>query len=240
MIQNTKSNFNILIILISAILISSGFISGIAGGEAVLTVNENNTGLSESRNNIDSSNSRDLGIADYSPRADIDDSNVMYAIIAPDIFVDELMPLADWKTYKGVPTKIYHLNGSNGILTKYSGRDDAERLHKFLRELDDSSPPLTWLLLAGDAGIVPIRELYVDASAVLYNIEDAYYSDYYYSGLDHDWDFDNDGVYGEGTNENPPIECDWSPDVYVGRIPVEDEADTTIVVNKILNYEKKK
>lgn len=238
MIQNTKSNFNILIILISAILISSGFISGIAGGEAVSTENGNNTGLSASRNKIDSSNSRDLGIADYSPRVDIDDSNVMYAIIAPDIFADELMPLADWKTYKGVPTKIYNLNGTNGILTKYSGRDDAERLHKFLRALDDSSPPLTWLLLAGDAGIIPIRDLYIDANAGNHNVDESYISDYYYAGLDHNWDFDNDGKYGEGHADALPIEADWSPNVYVGRIPVEDEADTNIVVNKILTYEK--
>jgi hypothetical protein len=162
----------------------------------------------------------------------------MYAIIAPDIFVDELQPLADWKTKKGVPTIIYNLNGSNSILTTYTARDDAERLHKFLRDLDSTSPALTWLLLAGDAGIIPIRELYVDPNAGLYNIENAYYSDYYYSGLDNNWDFDYDGVYGEGTAEDLPIEADFSPNVYVGRVAVEDEADCTIVVNKILTYEQ--
>ncbi len=238
MIHNTKFTFRVFIFLVIGIIIGSGTASVIVSGEMLFNDGTDAAAKSTSRGNFDSTNSRGLGIDGYSPRTDIDDSNVMYAIIAPDIFVDELIPLADWKTYKGVPTIIYKLNGSNSILNKYSGRDDAEKLHGFLRVLDDTSPALTWLLLAGDAGIVPIRELYVDPNAGIYNIEDAYYSDYYYSGLDHNWDFDNNGVYGEGTYENPPVECDWTPDVYVGRIPVEDEADTTIVVNKILTYEK--
>lgn len=164
----------------------------------------------------------------------IPDSKVMYAIIAPQQFKDTLIPLVNWKTYKGVPAKIFTLESIYADYT--TGRDDAENLHKFLRDLDAKSPELTWLLLAGDADVVPVRKLW--AEAYQYNFDDTYFSDYYYAGLENDWDKNNDGVYGDGTIDGAiKFEGDWSPDVYVGRLPVGDITELNGSVQDILDYE---
>ena len=55
-------------------------------------------------------------------------------------------------------------------------------------------------------------------------------TDYYYAGLDGDWDADGDGVFGEVG------EPDWAADVYVGRVPVDDIEEAEIFINKTLSY----
>ena len=175
-----------------------------------------------------------------SSRATIDriisDSEVMYAIIAPKNFTNILIPLVNWKTYKGVPAKIFTLES---IYANYStGRDNAENLQKFLRDLDKTSKALTWVLLVGDADIVPIRQLKADAYTK-FHLDNFYTSDYYYAGLDSNWDKNNDGVYGDGTKDSSlKFEGDWTPNVYVGRLPVSNTTDVVNCVNDILTYEK--
>ncbi len=176
---------------------------------------------------------------------EIPDSEVMYAIIAPEQFKDTLIPLVNWKTYKGVPAKIFTLES---ILADHtSGRDDAENLHDFLmnlhensKKLENNQKTLTWLLLAGDSDIIPIRWLYADAKEK-YNLDEKYVSDYYYAGLSNDWDKNNDGIYGDGLDvSSSPLkfEGDWEPEVYVGRLPVGSVSDLTSSVEDILTYEQ--
>ena len=71
-----------------------------------------------------------LGGSSRGSRATIDreiaDKDVMYAIIAPKNFTNILIPLVNWKTYKGVPAKIFTLDS---IYTNFtSGRDNAEKV----------------------------------------------------------------------------------------------------------------
>jgi hypothetical protein len=172
-----------------------------------------------------------------SSRAKVDrempDAEVMYAIIAPNAFQDALIPLVNWKTYKGVPAKIYPLED---IYASYTGRDNAERVHKFLRNLDKTSKVLTWVLLVGDSDIVPVRK--VRAEAAFYGLNDDYISDYYYAGLDTNWDKNNDSVFGDGTADSSlKFEGDWSPNVYVGRLPAANVTEVEWCVDDILDYE---
>ena len=177
-------------------------------------------------------NSYDIG---STPRTvidrEIDDSEVMYAIIAPKAFEQVLIPLVNWKTYKGVPAKIFTLES---IYANYSdGADNAENIHKFLRNLNKNSQALTYVLLAGDADVVPTRKLY--ANAELFSLDREYVSDFYYAGLNNDWDIDNDGKYGEGTDasDTPVFEGDWTPNVYVSRIAAGNSSDLNISVTDI-------
>ncbi len=168
---------------------------------------------------------------------EIADSKVMYAIIAPEEFKDKLIPLVNWKTYKGVPAKIYTLESI--YLNYTTGRDDAANLQKFLRVLDDKSPALTWVLLAGDADVIPARKLWAGAKASQDGLDDEYVGDYYYAGLDNDWDVNNDGKYGAGTaTSNPKFEGDWTPNVYLGRLPANSSSEINISVTDILRYEQ--
>ncbi|WP_455392244.1 C25 family cysteine peptidase, partial [[Eubacterium] cellulosolvens] len=166
---------------------------------------------------------------------EIPDSKVKYAIIAPSAFTDTLIPLVNWKTYKGVPAKIFTLES---IYANYkSGRDSAENLRMFLQDLDKTSSAFEWLLLVGDADVVPIRWLHADAKSP-YGLNDNYVSDYYYAGLEGTWDKNNDNVYGDGTADGSlKFEGDWTPEVYVGRLPVANVTDLVGCVNDILDYE---
>lgn len=165
---------------------------------------------------------------------EVTDSEVMYAIIAPANFTSELIPLINWKTYKGVPAKLYTLES---IYANYTaGRDDAENIHMFLRWLKSQSSVLQWLLLVGDADVVPIRKLWAGAKNG-YGLDDEYVSDYYYASLKNDWDGNKDGKYGDGTAIGlPQFEGHWTPDVYVGRLPVGNITELNISINDILKY----
>lgn len=70
-------------------------------------------------------------------------------------------------------------------------------------------------------------------------------SDFYYGSVDsplyslpgkHDWDNDNNGIYGWYDSGNPDG-VDFAADISVGRAPVNDTASTTAFVDKILTYE---
>jgi hypothetical protein len=164
-----------------------------------------------------------------SPDLTVEDSQVIYAIIAPDNFTSPLEPLAEWKTSKGVRAKIYTLEWINET---YPGSDQAEQIHNFLAELDSHSANLTWLLLAGDTDLIPIREFYVNAS-LLYGLDDLYASDYYYAGLDSNWNNDGDELYGEQSKDLDP-----DANVYVGRLPINNSTELQIAVDNILKYER--
>jgi hypothetical protein len=161
------------------------------------------------------------------PRMD----NVTYAIITPGQWTEVLEPLAEWKTQKGVPAEIFELGW---ITSNYDGRDKAEKIHNFLIDLNWKTPQLKWLLLVGDSEIIPPRYVMANASSKAdINDTDNYVpTDYYYAGLRDNWDADNDGIYGE---LNEP---DWTPNVYVGRLPVNNLTEVNYSVNRILDYEQ--
>jgi hypothetical protein len=118
------------------------------------------------------------------------------------------------------------------INATYPGIDQAEEVHNFLVELDTYSTNLTWLLLAGDTDLIPIREIYVNAS-LLYGLDDLYASDYYYAGLDSNWNNDDDELFGEQGKDLDP-----TANVYVGRLPVNNFTEIQVAVDNILNYER--
>lgn len=170
------------------------------------------------------------------PDREIPDSDVMYAIIAPKLYVNTLIPLVNWKTYKGVPSKIFTIES---IYANYSsGRDNAENIRNFLLDLEQTSSALEWLLIVGDADVVPTRLLYAGAEYI-HGLNDNYTSDYYYAGLDGTWDTNDDGIYGDGTLDSSlEFEGDWDPELYVGRIPVNNVSDLIGSVDDILAYEQ--
>jgi len=120
----------------------------------------------------------------------------------------------------------------NWIEANYPGRDPAERLRNYIK-LCHADSGLKWVLLGGDANIVPVR--YAFAMACSANIaprEDSLPCDLYYSDLDGDWDRNGNNLFGEVADS-----IDLFPDVYVGRAPVENAGEAETFVNKLLTYE---
>ncbi|MFW3146696.1 MAG: C25 family cysteine peptidase [Thermoplasmatota archaeon] len=160
--------------------------------------------------------------------------DLVYAAIGPGDFEDELKPLMDWKTQKGVRAAYYPLDGKDGVLSISYGRDKQERIRNFIRDLKEVNPTLKWVLLAGDGEIIPPRLTYANESVGEGGDEEGNFvlSDYYYAGLEGSWDFNGNNVFGEYK------EADWQPDVYVGRFPASTEKEISIMVSKQLSYEK--
>ncbi|MBI4722138.1 MAG: hypothetical protein HY769_03950 [Candidatus Stahlbacteria bacterium] len=154
-----------------------------------------------------------------------------YLIITADIssFVSAFQSLADWKTKKGVPAMIR----TNGwIYNNYPGRDLAERIRNYIRvAVYDSG--VQWVLLGGDINIIPTRQAYAMTCGWGTPGEDSIPADLYYSDLDGSWDANNNNLFGEIEDS-----VDLYPDVFVGRAPVNTEAQIQAFVSKIIKYEQ--
>ncbi|MHA1194292.1 MAG: C25 family cysteine peptidase [Promethearchaeota archaeon] len=170
-------------------------------------------------------------------------SKIEMIIVAPNDanFINELIPLMEWKNQKGVKTIIL----SN--FSEYAGADNAEKIRNMIKDYHEREN-IQWVLLAGDAeeGIIPIRYSYNPDTVVVsgqteYSTWDEYYkpTDFYYSALSGNWNNDGDGNWGENpeNNGNGIDEIIWIPDVYVGRLPASNANELQIMVNKTLKYE---
>ncbi|MDD2889276.1 MAG: C25 family cysteine peptidase [bacterium] len=174
----------------------------------------------------------------YSTKGLLTDS-VEYVIITTDSLISSFQPLADWKTKKGVSTRIVSLAS---IYSGYSGRDNAEKIRNFIKYANTNLGTL-WVLLGGQCDyengqeIVPRRNVYYMTSGEgKYDDEDTIPSDLYFSDLDGTWNNDNDAVWGEKPQNGDTV--DLYSDVFVGRAPVLNKTQTQNFVNKVLTYEK--
>jgi hypothetical protein len=160
-------------------------------------------------------------------------ASVDFLIVTVDSFVDAAMPLAQWKTEKGLNTAIVT---TGSIYAAYTGLDDAQKIHNYLRDFKDHNPTFKWLLLLGDSDqnnvFVPARHLWTGAAYIDWYIKNSTVSDYYYSALDSSWNLDNDNTWGETG------EVDWTPELYVGRIPANSAANAKMNIDKSIKYEK--
>jgi hypothetical protein len=146
----------------------------------------------------------------------------------------------EWKNKKGVNTIIL----SNYSL--YEGIDNAEKIRNMIKSYYEKEN-IQWVLLAGDAqnDLIPIRDVYNPDVIELEGSETLgdrilKPTDYYFADLTGNWDEDKDGNWGESSekNDNGIDEIDWTPDVYVGRLPASNAEELEIMVNKTLSYEK--
>ena len=158
------------------------------------------------------------------PLVSITDSNVEYAILAPQTFTADLGRLAAWHSKLGIRTKVYSLTPILG----FPGDDFAEQIRNFLVDLNDTSSSLKYVLLVGDHELIPGRYMY--AGAHTWDLDYSYISDRYYSALGGSWDSNGNGTYGEWGEE------DWTSDVFVGRIPIDNSGEVAGMVDKIIDY----
>ena len=158
-----------------------------------------------------------------------------YTIITNDELAGAFQPYADWLTDKGVPADVIRLSQ---FLPSFPGVDDAERLRNYLIRGYERHG-LVWVLLGGDAGIVPFRYGWTDTLEEVLppgdNSSDVAPSDLYFSDLEGNWDADGDGRWGEPL---PHDSVQAYPEVFVGRLTVRDTVNVQNWVNKMLHYEE--
>jgi len=99
-----------------------------------------------------------------------------------------------------------------------------------------------FVILGGDVNIIPIRYVYNPDISESPSFSGYYNTfkptDYYYAALNGTWDANGNGIFGEMRNATNPVdEVDWTPDVFVGRFPVNTLAEAKAMVIKDINYE---
>lgn len=141
-------------------------------------------------------------------------------------FTDKFQQFADWKIQSGSPAKVITVDV---IRNAYPGVDIAEKIREFIKDAH-----LLWgteyVLLGGNAPIVPVRWI------------PGMPTDLYYSAIYHSTNEFNDNWNGNGNTqfgENTLFEdddCDFTPDIAVGRAPVDTDGEVDLFLKKNFTY----
>ncbi len=142
---------------------------------------------------------------------------VDYLIITTESFELILEPLAEWKTQKGVISKIEVISD---IELQYSGGNLQEKIKNCIVDYHDNNNT-QWVLLAGDHSHVPTK--YITCNDGFSYDGDVVCCDSYYGDINNDW-----------TQED----FDYEAEIYIGRLTANDNVEMTNLVQRILNYEK--
>jgi len=136
--------------------------------------------------------------------------------------------LADWKTLKGVPGTVVLVSW---IGTNYTGYDLQEKIRNFIIDAHATWGTM-YVLLGGQGDYVSSGQNIVPTRMGNCGEGDEP-CDLYYAGLDGTWDGNNNHTYGE-----IPDNTDMCSDVYVGRAPCYNTANTQNFVRKVITYER--
>jgi hypothetical protein len=175
-------------------------------------------------------------------------------IIAPEVFVKEIIPLVNHKNQHGIQTILVTTEEIYAqTYFENNGRDDAEKVKYFIKDAIETWDVNYVLLIGGRIPLsrnedywVPVRysQLIRNYPGYEQYSEGDFLTDLYFADIYHDdgsfssWDDDNDGVFGEwaldsGAEDRP----DLYPDISVGRLPCVNTRDVKTVVQKIIDYE---
>ena len=113
------------------------------------------------------------------------------------------------------------------IYANYSGFDQPDQIRNFIIDAYNGWET-DYVLLAGDASVIPLRKLLVPGIA-----PDLIDSDFYYQCLDRDFNADGDGYLGEYPSDN----VDFYAEVYIGRAGFNNVAYMSNWIYKTISYE---
>jgi len=177
---------------------------------------------------------------------------VSYVIITNEALAAGFEEIAVWKTRKGTPAVVRTVEWINA---HYTGADLAERVRSFIKDAYQNWGSL-YFLLGGDSQVVPLRfawHSHFGHFQLVSAIPKGAFipADMYYACLDGNWNADGDATYGEGNwdreNDGSFVkkaddanidDVDRLPEVYVGRMPVEDMVELNRWKAKYFEYIK--
>lgn len=160
-----------------------------------------------------------------------------YLIITKNSLKSEFQRLADWKTIKGIRTKVLSVENIND-----NNQDTTLTLQQKIKQaISDyyvnSQHKLQYVLLGGDDENVPTELCHVENT--IYKEDHFEFitretaCDLYYSSLKNIiWDNDGDGLSGELHDH-----IDFSPDIIVTRLSASNCNEVKNQVDRIINYE---
>jgi hypothetical protein len=133
-------------------------------------------------------------------------------------------PLASYHTSQGVPARIATLTDI--------GSSDPEMIRSYIRTAY-LTQHIDYVLVGGDADIVPARMLWVSSG---YGDTDELPADLYYSCLDGTYNYDGDERWGEPHDGDNGGDVDLIAEVYVGRACVGDSFEVDNFIHKTISY----
>jgi Peptidase family C25/FlgD Ig-like domain len=135
----------------------------------------------------------------------------------------------NWKFEHGLETGMFF---TEDIYAEYEGANNQAKIKNFINDAyitwSGTDSPLEYVILGGDDEIIPIRGIYINAGGT---IDNNLPCDLYYSCLDNDWDGNENGVYGEVSDD-----VDMVPELSIGRLPFDNEQDMINWFNKVTHY----
>jgi len=156
----------------------------------------------------------------------LNNGKIEYLIITDSQFFGSLELLANHRrNYNNFGVDIITVSYIEGA---YVGRDTQEKIRACISDYYNNNGT-QFVLLAGDWNYVPDRDCPVEVvNASAPDLP----SDMYYSCLDGTWDDNGNNVFGEPA-DNP----DLLPEVYLGRLPFNTNAQFLAYIHKIIAYE---
>ncbi len=150
----------------------------------------------------------------------LNQNNIDYLIITSDIFIDDIQPLTIWKLQRGLIPAIITVEN---ISLTYDGEDLPERIRNCIQEFHEEKNT-EWIVLAGGHSFVPTRSVKVGGYRVS--------CDHYYANLDNNWRSNPDGSVSIINY------FDWNAEVFVGRLPADNNDQMRELIDRLINYEK--
>lgn len=146
-----------------------------------------------------------------------------------------------WKAAQGYGVRVVRI--ADPLISDQEGVDLAEQIRNFLRQYY-AAWGIQYVLLVGDYATVPMRYCYPNPNNHLNTAGNPggpggeVPTDYYYADLSSpdatSWDADGDGFHGEYGDDSP----DLMAEVFVGRIPTNDQAWVTYALDKSVRFEQ--
>ncbi len=157
-----------------------------------------------------------------------------YVIICPPELSEIVLPLLQYENSKGFNTKIVTTEDIKYDLS--SSSISSYVIRRFLKKYY-ASWGIKYVLLIGSINKIPM--FYVYPNAKVHTSKGSYFSavptDFFYSDLTSNLDSDGDGYPGELFDDN----IDFSPEVYVGRIPFEEPLVVKKIVHNIVSKDSR-
>lgn len=150
-----------------------------------------------------------------------------YLIITTEALASSFLPLAKWKTIKGVNTKIISLEY---ITNNFTGNTLQLKIKQCIAYYIQNHN-IQYVLLGGDDSVVPVQYCYCQNSGREDNIP----CDLFYACLGgaFDWDANCNNITGEPTDSVVFI-----PSVHLSRLPIRTSQQATDYIQKVLRYEQ--
>ena len=150
-----------------------------------------------------------------------------YIIITNNNLKPTFLRLADWKSKKGIRTKVLT---TEEIYEPYSETTNQQQIKNVLKYYYDNCSNLKYVLIAGDVNVVPAQMCvvkYIPNETIYYESNcpvDLFYADF----NTMTWDSNGNGIYGETDDVSSPY-----PQIAITRAPVNSVSDAENFVNRI-------